>query len=189
MGARKRAAAHSPRPARARLEQRLLSRGRLRPRQVLLPPHIKLPAPVAAIYRAVAEHEAAYPGRRFTPDGHQSARLARLSPPRLWASSSIRAAIPYSRAFGEGFRTPAPCGTVVRVVGPAFESLPRRKPRGCRGAVWSGATYGDFRIADGSRVSPRGPVARNLGGGNDDDERVRSRGCAALARARWSGED
>ena len=91
--------------------------------------------------------------------------------------------------LGEGFRTPAPCGTVVRVVGPAFESLPRRKPRGCRGAVWSGATYGDFRIADGSRVSPRGPVARNLGGGNDDDERVRSRGCAALARARRSGED
>jgi hypothetical protein len=32
-------------------------------------------------------------------------------------------------------------------------------------------------------------VARNLGGGNDDDERVRSRGCAALARARRSGED
>ncbi len=55
--------------------------------------------------------------------------------------------------------------------------------------VWSGATYGDFRIADGSRVSPRGPVARNLGGGNDDDERVRSRGCAGLAWARRSGED
>ena len=62
--------------------------------------------------------------------------------------------------------------------------------RGQEGApVWSGATYGDFRIADGSRVSPRGPVARNLGGGNDDDERVWSRGCAALARARRSGED
>src|SRR5271166_4590797 len=60
--------------------------------------------------------------------------------------------------------------------------------RGEEGApVWLGATYGDFRIADGSRVSPRGPVARNLGGGNDDDERVRSRGCAALARARRSG--
>ena len=50
------------------------------------------------------------------------------------------------------------------------------------------ATYGDFRIADGSRVSRRGPMARNLGGGNDDDVRVRSRGCAALARARRSGE-
>jgi hypothetical protein len=31
---------------------------------------IKLPASVAAIYRAVAELEAAYPGRNFTPDGH-----------------------------------------------------------------------------------------------------------------------
>ena len=31
---------------------------------------IKLPAPVAAIYRAVDELEAAYPGRKFTPDGH-----------------------------------------------------------------------------------------------------------------------
>ena len=29
-----------------------------------------MPAPVAAIYRAVAELEAAYPGRKFTPDGH-----------------------------------------------------------------------------------------------------------------------
>jgi Family of unknown function (DUF6998) len=31
---------------------------------------IKLPAPVAAIYRAVEELEAAYPLRKFTPDGH-----------------------------------------------------------------------------------------------------------------------
>ena len=31
---------------------------------------IKLPAPVAAIYRAVKELEAAYPLRKFTPDGH-----------------------------------------------------------------------------------------------------------------------
>ena len=29
---------------------------------------LKLPAPVAAIYRAVHELEAAYPGRKFTPD-------------------------------------------------------------------------------------------------------------------------
>lgn len=32
--------------------------------------YISLPAPVAAIYHAVAELEALYPGRRFTPDGH-----------------------------------------------------------------------------------------------------------------------
>src|ERR1700683_3138346 len=31
---------------------------------------IKLPAPVAAIYKAVEELEALYPGRKFTPDGH-----------------------------------------------------------------------------------------------------------------------
>jgi hypothetical protein len=31
---------------------------------------IKLPAPVAAIYKAVEELEASYPGRKFTPDGH-----------------------------------------------------------------------------------------------------------------------
>ncbi len=31
---------------------------------------IKLPLPVAAIYRAVAELEARYPTRKFTPDGH-----------------------------------------------------------------------------------------------------------------------
>lgn len=31
---------------------------------------VTLPAPVAAIYRAVAELEALYPGRKFTPDGH-----------------------------------------------------------------------------------------------------------------------
>jgi hypothetical protein len=31
---------------------------------------IKLPPPVAAIYRAVAELEVLYPERKFTPDGH-----------------------------------------------------------------------------------------------------------------------
>jgi hypothetical protein len=31
---------------------------------------IPLPEPVTAIYRAVAELEARYPGRKFTPDGH-----------------------------------------------------------------------------------------------------------------------
>jgi hypothetical protein len=31
---------------------------------------IRLPEPVAKIYEAVAELEARYPGRKFTPDGH-----------------------------------------------------------------------------------------------------------------------
>jgi hypothetical protein len=34
------------------------------------PLSIKLPAPVADIYRAVSELERLYPGRKFTPDGH-----------------------------------------------------------------------------------------------------------------------
>jgi hypothetical protein len=34
------------------------------------PRRIKLPAPVAAVYRAVEELEARYPNRKFTPDGH-----------------------------------------------------------------------------------------------------------------------
>ena len=31
---------------------------------------VKLPSQVAAIYKATEELEAAYPGRKFTPDGH-----------------------------------------------------------------------------------------------------------------------
>src|SRR5271165_705477 len=90
-------------------------------------------------------------------------------------------------ALIRGFRTPARCGRSCVVRGRRSKAS-QGGNRGQEGApVWSGATYGDFRISDGSRVSRREPVARNLGGGNDDDERVRSRGCAALARARRSG--
>jgi len=50
---------------------------------------------------------------------------------------------------GEGFRTPASCaegrsGTLR----PAFESLPRRKPRSGKGAGAARSTYGDLRIAN-----------------------------------------
>ena len=31
---------------------------------------VPLPEPVARIYKAIAELEALYPGRKFTPDGH-----------------------------------------------------------------------------------------------------------------------
>jgi hypothetical protein len=47
--------------------------------------------------------------------------------------------------FGEGFRTPAPCGTVVRAVGPAFESLSRRKPQGGRALVGRARPIGIWR--------------------------------------------
>ena len=65
--------------------------------------------------------------------------------------------------------------------GPASESLVRRKPRGGRGAVWLGASYGDLRVADGSLVRLRGPEAAILIDGNVGDERVRSRAYEGLA--------
>ena len=73
--------------------------------------------------------------------------------------------------------------------GAGVRKPPKEETAGRKGAVWSGAAYGDFRIADGSRLSPRGLVARNLGGGTDDGRCVWSRVCAGLARARRSEED
>jgi hypothetical protein len=90
---------------------------------------------------------------------------------------------------GEGFRTPALCRTVVGGGGPAFESLPRRKPRTGRGAVWSGATYGDFGVADGALMGIPRPVGRIVAGGSDHGGRGWPRVCAGLARARRSEED
>jgi hypothetical protein len=61
--------------------------------------------------------------------------------------------------------------------GPSSESLVRRKPRGGKGAVWSGATYGDFGVADGALVGLWGRVARVVRGWSEDDELFRWRGC------------
>ena len=73
--------------------------------------------------------------------------------------------------------------------GPAFESLPRRKPRGGGGRLAS-ATYGDLRIADGWRARRRRPAALGVFGGSDDGGRFRWRRCAAgEALARRSEED
>jgi hypothetical protein len=53
---------------------------------------------------------------------------------------------------------------------------------------WLGATYGGLRIVwRVGRVGGR-RVARSLAGGTDEGERVRSRGYAGLAQARWSKE-
>jgi hypothetical protein len=60
----------------------------------------------------------------------------RLSTHRDFFGASVDA------CFGEGFRTPALCRTVVGVLGPAFESLPRRKPRAGRGAVFWARSMG-----------------------------------------------
>jgi hypothetical protein len=54
------------------------------------------------------------------------------------------------RALIRGFRTPTLCRTVAGVLGSAFESLPRRKPRVGREDVWSGAAYGDSGAANGA---------------------------------------
>jgi hypothetical protein len=45
--------------------------------------------------------------------------------------------------------------------GPAFESLPTRKPRGGK-ARFAGADHGDLAIADRSRGWERGTVRRDL---------------------------
>src|SRR5271157_3721732 len=74
----------------------------------------------------------------------------------------IATSVPVLRngSFAEGFRTSALCRRAGFDAGPASESLVRRKPRAGMGAVWSGATYGDFGVADGALVGFRGLVAR-----------------------------
>ena len=89
--------------------------------------------------RGTSIMEQAIPPRKSGSRGPQEARgraslgldarlLARAvfhSPPTNVSDRSREAELQTNRnfRFGEGFRTPAPCGTVVRVVGPAFESL------------------------------------------------------------------
>ena len=75
----------------------------------------------------------------------------------------------------EGFGCRPFAGALGLGAGPGSESLVRRKPRGGRGAVWLGASYGDLKVADGSRVRLRGSAAAILIDGNVGDERVRSR--------------
>ena len=43
---------------------------------------VKLPEPVAAIYRAVMELEAEFPDRKFTPDGYTRSDPVSGFPPR-----------------------------------------------------------------------------------------------------------
>jgi hypothetical protein len=85
------------------------------------------------------------------------------------------------RALIRGFRMSALCRRAGTGAGPASESLVRRKARGGRGAVWLGASYGDLKVADGSRVGLRGREALTLIDGNVGEERVRSRAYEGLA--------
>jgi hypothetical protein len=110
--------------------------------------------------------------------------------------------------FGAGFRTPAlrdgRAGS-----GPAFESLPRRKPRAERALFRWGAIYGDLRIADGASLSRLCRVAtvlaarakrqgafgrgngrawRRVGGRRRTGELVRtSASCSGAVEARGNG--
>jgi len=80
-------------------------------------------------------------------------------------------------------------GRSLRVLGPAFESPPRRKPRVGRGADWSGATYGDLKVADEALVRLRGLATGIVRGGNEDDELFCGGCCEARACARRLEKD
>ena len=88
---------------------------------------------------------------------------------------------------GEGFRTPALCFSRRAGSGPAFESLPRRKPRAGRALL--GRDYGDLPVAEGSRATRWQPAALSLGGGTGDGGRFRSRNCAGVSHSQRLGKD
>ena len=97
-------------------------------------------------------------------------RTWRLAPtPAFWRSPPVPELI-VNGSKGEGFRTPAPYGTVVRLPGPAFESLPRRKPRG--GWGWFGGPD-LWRFWAGGRTA-RG--TSGAGGGESSRREWRRRG-------------
>jgi hypothetical protein len=60
---------------------------------------IKLPAPVAAIYRAVEELEATYPQRKFTPDGHLVGSIGEVIAAEALSLTLHRASYPGHDAF------------------------------------------------------------------------------------------
>ena len=80
------------------------------------------------------------------------------------------------RALIRGFRTAALCRRARLGVGPAFESLPRRKPRVGKGAVWLGA------------ARPMGILGpRALGCGRGHDEQLSD--AVDVAGANGAGEE
>ena len=89
------------------------------------PSEIYLAAPTDDRPRTRRRRSAARRDRQLGAHSRQSVRS------RSFRKPDVRLKDAYGR-LGEGFRTPALCRTVVGVLGPAFESLPRRKPRGGR---------------------------------------------------------
>jgi hypothetical protein len=74
-------------------------------------------------------------------------------------------------------------------LGAGVRKPPKQETAGRKGAGWSGASYGDLRIAGGSRVWRGRAAERSLAVGTDDGERVGSGKCAGLAQAWRSDED
>jgi hypothetical protein len=60
---------------------------------------VRLPAQVAAIYRAVSELEAVYPERKFTPDGHLVGSIGEVVAAKALGLTLHRASYPGHDAF------------------------------------------------------------------------------------------
>src|SRR5271166_182465 len=91
----------------------------------------------------------------------------------------------------EGFRTPALCRRAGLDAGPSVRKPRKEETAGRKGRclVGRGATYGDFGVADGALVGLRGPVARIVVGGSEDDGVFRGRGCERRVWARRLEEE
>lgn len=62
---------------------------------------IRLPEPVARIYRATADLEAMYPGRKFTPDGHMVGSIGEVIAAEALGLTLYPASQPAHDAFDE----------------------------------------------------------------------------------------
>jgi hypothetical protein len=87
-------------------------------------------------------------------------------------------------AILKGFGRRPFAGALGLGAGPASESLVRRKPRGGRGAVWLGGSYGDFGVAEGSPMWRRGWKAAGVIVRSEHDALFRGRGCERRVWAR-----
>jgi hypothetical protein len=63
---------------------------------------VSLPPPVAKIYEAVADLEARYPGRKFTPDGHLIGSLGEVIAAEVLKLTLHPASHPEHDAFDDG---------------------------------------------------------------------------------------
>jgi hypothetical protein len=69
----------------------------------------------------------------------------------------------------------------MREAGAGVRKPPKEETARRKGGVWSGATYGDFGVAEEAVVGLWRLVAGILRGGNEDDERVGGGSCEGLA--------